>query len=394
MTKNFPNGILKQKKKAFTQTVALTAIVTMLGQNLAWATCSDGSTLPAGGFVIGQPPVVNPVNWSPNVFTAPAQGIFVPDASVNENNDPAQPPTNGGHNWVFDQGSTLCRQVDVGTAAGTTAWSIPPNTSSQCVILPIVKNGAFLNLGDIPFQGQAITPTCDPTLLAQPKFNKNNLPNGQFTKPSTANSYANMLGCALSAFNHPELVSTTFPTTGLPAATNKQNATTYMFVAGIKGGMFVVTLENTTPSTVPGTAAGKLATGNFYYSAIPEGQKLTNGVVSPDGMFAVATSIRRNVQIWGCLNPLGDPGDPTAQALPNAVNPTLTNTVQCIGVGTNGLTTDLTTIFGGDNQPYFGGQRVVTSFDQVPGGKFASAWPHCIYQTQFPFNPTNTFAIR
>jgi hypothetical protein len=261
MTKNFPNGILKQKKKAFTQTVALTAIVTMLGQNLAWATCSDGSTLPAGGFVIGQPPVVNPANWSPNVFTAPAQGIFVPDASVNENNDPAQPPTNGGHNWVFDQGSTLCRVVDQGSAAGTTAWQIPPNTSSQCVILPIVKNGAFLNLGDIPFQGQAITPTCDPTLLAQPKFNKNNLPNGQFTKPSTANTYANMLGCALSAFNHPELVSTTFPTTGLPAANTKQNATTYMFVAGIKGGMFVVTLDNTTPSTVPGTAAGKLATG-------------------------------------------------------------------------------------------------------------------------------------
>jgi hypothetical protein len=116
MTKTFTSGTLQQKTNAFKRTVAMTAVLTLMGQNFAWATCADGTQFPAGGYVIGQQPqVATANNWSPGVFTAPAQGIFVPDMSVSENNDPLQPPTNGGHNWVFDQGSTLCRVTDVGT---------------------------------------------------------------------------------------------------------------------------------------------------------------------------------------------------------------------------------------------------------------------------------------
>ena len=112
------------------------------------------------------PQVLQADNWSSGVFTAPAESIFIPDVSVNEANNPANPSTFGGHNWVFDQGSTLCKVTDIGgntkkTATTTLAWSIPPNTSTQCIVLPVIKNGAVLNLGDIPFQGSAITPTCD-----------------------------------------------------------------------------------------------------------------------------------------------------------------------------------------------------------------------------------------
>ncbi len=37
-------------------------------------------------------------------------------------------------------------------------------------------------------------------------------------------------------------------------------------------------------------------------------------------------------------------------------------------IGNNNLAVDLATAFGPDNQPYFGGQRIVTSFDGQPGG--------------------------
>src|ERR1700761_777127 len=141
MTKTFPSGLLQRKKNNLKATVAMTAALTLMSQNFAWAVCADGTQFPPGGFVVGtSPQVLTASNWSPGVFTAPAQGIFVPDLSVTENNAGVI-PTNGGHNWVFDQGSTLCKVQDVGSAAGVTAWAIPPNTSTDCVVLPIVKNG-------------------------------------------------------------------------------------------------------------------------------------------------------------------------------------------------------------------------------------------------------------
>ena len=105
------------------------ATVTVLGQNFAWAVCSNGQNLPSGGFVVGRDAIVaTAANWSPNIFTAAAGSVFVPDTSLNERNDPAQPATGGGHNWVFDQGSTLCKQTDTGVdrATGRSAsWNIP-----------------------------------------------------------------------------------------------------------------------------------------------------------------------------------------------------------------------------------------------------------------------------
>src|SRR5215813_9639117 len=86
--------------------VALLGALTLpLLQTAAWANCADGSTFPANGYVIGQPPVPTAATWSPHVFTGTAGSVFVPDLSTHENNDPSQPFTGGGHNWVFDQGS-------------------------------------------------------------------------------------------------------------------------------------------------------------------------------------------------------------------------------------------------------------------------------------------------
>src|SRR5262252_6511069 len=65
--------------------VALTVALTIpLLQTTAWALCSDGSTFPANGYVIGQAPVVNGANWSPHVFTGTRGSVFVPDLSTHE----------------------------------------------------------------------------------------------------------------------------------------------------------------------------------------------------------------------------------------------------------------------------------------------------------------------
>ena len=129
----------KGKRLHWRRALLATTAVLSLGAQNAWAVCSDGSTLPNDGFVVGRDPqVLTAANWSANVFTAPAGSLFIPDTSVNELNDPAKPLTGGGHNWVFDQGSTLCKETDTGgPAAVATGWTIPPNTATDCVLLPI-----------------------------------------------------------------------------------------------------------------------------------------------------------------------------------------------------------------------------------------------------------------
>ncbi len=329
----------------------------------AWAACSDGSTFPGGGYVIGVPPVQVAANWSPNVFTGTAGSLFIPDSSVNEHNDPAQPLTGGGHNWVFDQGSTLCKETDVGPGgAPATAWAIPPNNPTDCVVLPVIKGGAIVGIGDIPYQGDVITPTCDPTLLSAAGA------------PNPANTYFNQLGCSISH----------------GVATTPQTATSYLFVAGIKSGLFSISLNNVT-SPILGGNAGKIAGPQNYYSAIPEGQKLTNAAVSKDGQLAIATSIRRQTAVWACLNPLGDPGDPATPINPNFFVPPA-STVKCMQVGSNALAVDLTDAFGPDNQPYFGGQRVVNSFGGTPGGSSNAAWPACIWKNNGSTSLADAFA--
>src|SRR5215467_11422315 len=342
--------------KRFRQFTALAIALTFLNQNFAWAVCSDGSTLPAEGFVIGQPPVVNANNWSPDVFTGTTGSIWVPDTSVFEHNDLTQPLTGGGHNWVFDQGSTLCKVKDEGAAGALpTGWSIPPNNPTDCVILPVIVQGQVVNFGDIPYQGDAITPTCDPSILSQPG------------NPNPDNTYFNQLGCSISH----------------GVATTPQTATTFVFVAGIKGGLFSIPLDNVTNPEIGGEA-GKTVGGQTYYSQIPSGSLLTNAAVSKDGQFAIATSLAKDLRVWGCLNPLGDPGDPSLPINPYFF-PAPGSEVPCMEVGSNNLAADLTTTFGPDNQPYFGGQKVINTFNSVPGSDplnnpVASAWPNCIWQ--------------
>src|SRR4029077_16195582 len=150
------------------------------------------------------------------------------------------------------------RDVGPGTALAT-GWTIPPNTATDCVLLPVIKGGRVVNLGDLPLQGQTITPTCNPALLSTA------------TVPNPANTYFNQLGCSISH----------------GVATDAQHATTYLFTAGIKGGLFNMALSNVGTPRLGGDA-GKVNGPQSYYADIPEGNKLTNPGVSPDGMFAVA----------------------------------------------------------------------------------------------------------
>jgi hypothetical protein len=327
--------------------LATTAAIS-LGQNAAWATCLDGSSFPPGGYQIGQAPVAVAANWSPNVFTSTEGSNFIPDISTNDQVTGA--PTGGGHNWAFDQGSTLCKQGDAGSAVGTTGWILPPNTSQDCIVLPIIKNGAVTNLGDIPFQGAPVTPVCDPTKLSTA------------TVPNPLNTYGNQLGCAIAAFNNG----------GVPQATTAATATSFMFVAGIKGGLFHYELDNNGP-------IGKTVGSFSYYRDIPEGLKLMAASVSADGQFAMAVSNRRSSQeIWACIDPLGNPGDPAKPLDPGFFVPDA-STVFCGGIGNSGLATNLASTFGPDGQPYIGGQRVVNTFLNTPGGTQGGTWPQCIH---------------
>ena len=87
--------------------------------------------------------------------------------------------------------------------------------------------------------------------------------------------------------------------------------------------------------------------------------------------------MKRLTAVYACYNPLGDPGDPTKPINPNFFVPPAAQ-VSCMQVGSNNMPANLTTAFGPDNQPYFGGRRVVMSFNSQPGGPFRSAWPNCI----------------
>jgi hypothetical protein len=389
MKRKWGNANLRKRTRHI---IATAAAFTFLCQNLAWAVCADGSTFPANGFVAGQPPAAN---WSSNGGFRGS--IFIPDNSVFEHNNPAEPLTGGGHNWVFD---TLCKAIDTGPAGGTpTAWQIPPfppPNQQDCVLLPSIKNvfgnppipvfGAFT---ESALQGDAITPTCDPTQYVG---------GNPLVGPALpTNTYFNHLGCSISH----------------GAATTPQTALTWFFVISSTGDLFVVPLSNNVPA-VSGGSAGKIVTGIDWYSNIPLGQKLTNAAVSPDGQFAIATSFINNSQtVFGCLNPLGDPtGTNPATGVqsfpitgginpgfslpvnPNSINssnvpPTAAITAPCMQVGTNGLAIDETAIFGPDDQPYFGGAAnpgspSVTSF---------SGWPQCTFNGfSFP-NPAPTTLI-
>src|SRR5215471_4450722 len=170
--------------------IATATAFTFLCQNFAWAVCADGTTFPALGYVNGQPPAAN---------------------------------------WAFDQGTTTCKEIDLGLAGTPTGWVIPTaNNGRDCIFLPRITGTAgnppvpiIKDFSDIPFQGQAITPTCNPALLSQ------------LGAPNPSNTRLNQLGCAISH----------------GVATTPHTATTFLFVAVIpilqrlpQSGLFVVQL--------------------------------------------------------------------------------------------------------------------------------------------------------
>src|SRR5215470_17876136 len=142
---------------------------TFLTQNFAWAVCSDGLGFPAGnqGYVFGTLQTTAPTlaNMSPNIFTATAGSVFLPDNTTFENNDPTNVSTVaingsglaglpvaavGGHNWNFDQGSTTCKSTSTVSqnqspvpppvpGQAPTGWNQPPNTTTDCFVLPVAK---------------------------------------------------------------------------------------------------------------------------------------------------------------------------------------------------------------------------------------------------------------
>jgi hypothetical protein len=351
--RNAPSRPARRLRRLAATTTALTFML----QNLAWAVCSDGSTFPAGGYMPATATV-----WSLHTFTGTLGSAWVPDISVNEHNNKQEPVTSGGHNWAFDQGSTTCKETDIGGASGPpTTWAIPPVNATDCLLLPIFKQAGnqliAANFGDIPQKGSTLTPTCDPTLLAVP-----NPLGGFISNPN--NTYLNQLGCALGLMN-----------TGRIQATDAQHATTYLFTAGVKSGLFVATLSNVAVS-IPGQEAGKTAGSGLNYYAqlfnIASGERLDSAIITPDGKYLLGASSRTNDAVYACRNPLGDPGDLTKPinmaAFAASTDTSLKNTagVQCMQIGQGGDSRVKALAVGADGQPYMGGLNFISNFTNFP----------------------------
>jgi hypothetical protein len=351
---------------------ATTTALTFMLQNFAWAVCSNGATVPAGGFT-----PVTATNWSPHTFTNTLGSVWVPDISVNEHNNPKEPLTLGGHNWVFDQGSTTCKTTDIGGASGPpTAWSLPPANAADCIILPVFKfisnQLVIQNFGDLPQRGSALTPTCDPTALST-------------TAPNLKNTYLNQLGCALVLLR-----------TGKIQATTAQTATTYLFTAGIKSGLFAYALTDVSVSTLGGEA-GKTGGSEFiYYAQLfnqAPGQRFDSAAVTADGRYLLGGSSRTNDTVFACKNPLGDPGDLTKPinmaAFALSTDTSIGNTagVQCGQIGKGGDSRVKGLAIGADGQPYIGGLNVMSNFTNFPAcidAPLATNPNHCV-ATRNPF---------
>ena len=430
--------------------VAAVAVAsTFLTQNFALAICSDGTTFPAGnqGFLATNLNNVAPSlgNMSQHIFTGTAGSVYIPDNSSFENNDPTNVSTValngsgiaglpvapvGGHNWNFDQGSTTCKSTSTVTnnannpatpgviggftpptipGQAPTGWNQPPNTTTDCFVLPVAKvqtitvttnlatgqvnhtvsvsnvcQGTpgtftnnnivtnitcavtFSNFGVVPLTSQAIVATCVSA----------NLSTALAANP--ANTRLNQLGCSISQAD-----------LGVFTDRDQTVAPAYMATASIMGGLFIERLENT-PNTVVGDS-GRVTADLLFMAdntGIPAGTKLTNAIISPDGSFVAATSIRRDPRFMGCFMPLGKPGridKPPAPLAQFAASQDTIFGVKCMNqIGTTGLLVTLSNVWGPDNQPYLGGQRTITTAGTIggnPGSWFApSAWPQCIVQ--------------
>ena len=339
--KNSLSPTIRRIRKIAATTTALTFML----HNLAWAACTDGTSFPPTGFTFGLPPANN--SWTPNTFTGTLGSVWVPDSSVYEQNSSAGAATGGGHDWVFDQGSTTCKVFDNGSGGGApTSWLLPQVNGADCILLPIFRNGFVANLGDIPQRNDVLTPTCDPTKLSQPGL------------PNPANTRLNQLGCSISR----------------GVATTPATATSFLFVSGIRSGLFNIRLDNMFPpgfTPPPGSEAGKIVSElDFYSSNNVQNQKLDHAAISKDGQFLFGASSKNGPNVFACLNPLGDPGDPSEPINPSFFSPSASS-VLCMQIG-NALNSRVEGLAAGsDGQPYMANNINVTNFNNFPG---------CIFQ--------------
>jgi len=142
--------------------------------------------------------------------------------------------------------------------------------------------------------------------------------------------------------------------------------------------------------------SGRVITQLIFFAdtaGIPLTTPLTNAMVSPDGHYIAATSIRRDVHLYGCNMPLGDPGridSPPISAQQFALSQNTITSVKCMNqIGLTGLQVTVSNVWGVDNQPYLGGLRTTNPASTAvttagttggnPGSWFSpSAWPQCI----------------
>jgi hypothetical protein len=229
-----------------------------------------------------------------------------------------------------------------------------------------------VGFGVVPLTSQAIIPTCDPTALATAPLT-----------PNPRNTRLNQLGCSIARVD-----------TGSFTARDQTVAPAYLATASIKGGLFMQRLDNT-PNTVVGDS-GRVISEIIVFAdtaGIPLTTPLTNAMVSPDGHYVAATSIRQDVHLYGCNMPLGDPGridSPPVSAQQFALSTDTINSVKCMNqIGLTGLQVTLSNVWGVDNQPYLGGLKTtapavgaVTTAGTTGGNPGSwtspSAWPQCI----------------
>jgi hypothetical protein len=230
----------------------------------------------------------------------------------------------------------------------------------------------FTGFGFVPLTSQVIIPTCDPTALSTAPLT-----------PNPRNTRLNQLGCSLSRLD-----------TGTFTARDQTVAPAYMATADTAGGLFMQRLD-VTPNNVVGDS-GRVVTQLIVFAdtaGIPPGTKLTSAMVSPDGHYIAATSIRQDVHLYGCNMPLGDPGridSPPVSLQQFALSTDTINSVKCMNqIGLTGLQATLSNVWGVDNQPYLGGLKTIAPASTAvttagttggnPGSWTSpSAWPQCI----------------
>ena len=239
------NARLHWRRALLATTAALS-----LGQNAAWATCLDGTTFPPGGYQIGCAPVAVAANWSPNVFTtrkAPTSSRTA-RPPIRSPAHPQRAGTTGPSTRARHSASRVMpaahRDYRVDPAAEHLHRLHRPADHQewrrdQPRRHPVPGLGRHPGLRSDQAERSRISPTVTTPL------------------PNPLNTYANQLGCSIAAFNNG----------GVPVATTAATAPSFMFVAGIKGGLFHYELDNAGP-------IGKTVGSFSYYRDIPEGLKL------------------------------------------------------------------------------------------------------------------------